>query len=164
VVEGRPALARVFSDDPRSLDIHGRGGRPCGNANVTVTNQVDIAIEAFTRDKRPEMLRALEVAFLGNKLFVPIGAPASQLDTHKYDVPALCVRNAEGQGALPCFTDMRHLNNWKPTGCRYVSLLGRAIIAMAVGMNEVEGVVANPGQAPRGWIPRTDFSRMLTLP
>jgi len=101
--------------------------------------------------------------FLAEEFYVPVSEPVQEIQIGHHDVPVICIRMEDGTGALPAFTTMEHLFQWKPEGCLYISLAGRSLIAMAIGMNDISEIAINPCDAPRGRVPRVDFERMLAL-
>jgi hypothetical protein len=124
---------------------------------------VDQAIQAYVRDRSEAVLKVLHVAFLDASLFVPLANPVREISPARYDIPVLCIRGDAGEGAIPAFTTHEHLLEWKPTGCLYTNLGGRALLEMAIGMTDISVILINPAGAPRGQIPREDFARMLTV-
>lgn len=126
-------------------------------------NRVDDAIVAYLRDHSETRLAVLDVAFVEETFHVPVSRPVRELQVGRYDVPVVCVRTGDGAGAVPAFTTVDHLLKWKPEGCLYTSLTGRALIAMADAMPAISEILVNPNDAPRGRIPRSDFRRMLEL-
>jgi hypothetical protein len=78
-------------------------------------------------------------------------------------VPVICIKNESGEGAIPAFTSMEHLLNWKRDGCLYITITGRVLLEMAINMSDVAEIQINPYDAPRGRIPRVDFANILTL-
>lgn len=125
---------------------------------------LDDAIAAYTRSRSDLALKALDAAFMAEKLLVPVSEPVKELQPSRYDVPVICIRTETGAGAIPVFTAMEHLFKWKPKGCLYTSLTGRSLLTMAVGMDAISEILVNPNDVPRGQIPRSDFKRMLELP
>ena len=124
---------------------------------------IDQAIQAYVRDRSDTALRALHVAFLDASLFVPLANPVKEISPARYDIPVLCIRGDAGEGAIPAFTTQDHLLEWKPAGCQYTNLSGRALLGMAIGMLDISVILINPAGAPRGQIPRDDFAKMLSV-
>lgn len=124
---------------------------------------LDEAIRAHVSDPNPLTLRALHLAFLNSTLIIPLAEPVKKLGRDRYDIPVLSIMDGERGGAVPAFTTLDHLYEWKPQGCLYTDLNGRSLLTMALGMTGILQVLVNPGGAPSGRIPRTDFSRMLLL-
>lgn len=124
-------------------------------------NRVDGAIIAYLRDRSVTSLEALDAAFVEERFQVPITDPVKELAPGRYDISVLCVKTDAGGGAIPVFTTVEHLLKWKPQGCKYTTLTGRALIAMADGMPAISEVLVNPNDVPRGRIPRSDFKRLL---
>lgn len=126
-------------------------------------NRLDDAIFAFVREQSESARLALHMIFLDEDLYVPIAAEVAELQPGEYGVPVICIKTEAGAGALPAFTSVRHLLQWKPQGCLYTSTCGGSLIRMAVGMADVDEILVNPSAVPRGRIPRRDFQRMLAL-
>lgn len=126
-------------------------------------NRLDDAIFAFVREQSENARQALHELFLEEQLHVALSRQVTEVRPGEYDVPAICIRTETGAGALPAFTSVRRLLRWKPQGCLYTVLSGRSLIRMAAQMADVDEILANPGDVPRGRIPRGDFQRMLAL-
>lgn len=128
-----------------------------------MSNPIDDAIITYVQDRSDTAFRALDMAFLTEKLHVPVSEPVKELGPGRYDVAVICMRTETGAGAIPVFTEIDHLFKWKPQGCLYTSLTGRSLLAMAISMEEISEILVNPNDVPRGRIPRTDFQAMLAL-
>jgi hypothetical protein len=75
-------------------------------------------------------------------------------------VPARCVRLPGGEGALPAFTSVARLLEWKTAGSKYVKLPGATLFKMAVGMPEIDCIHVNYSEnkgAPKGEVTRLEF-------
>lgn len=129
-----------------------------------MASRLDDAIVAYTKDRTDARFLSMYKTLLAEDFCVPVSEPVQEIQSGHHDVPVICMRMEDGTGALPVFTTMEHLVQWKPEGCLYISLVGRALIAMAIGMNDISEIAINPCNAPRGRIPRADFERMLALP
>lgn len=135
-------------------------------ANVlarTMPNEVERAIISYTQERTAENLGRLDRALVAGTFVVPVSREIAELGANRFDVPAVCIRQPDGSGALPAFTSMAQLLSWKPVGSKYVELAGVAIIEMAKGMPDVGEVAVNPAGVPRGSIPRSEFDRLLSL-
>lgn len=128
-----------------------------------MSGRVDEAIIEYLKGRSEAQLNELDHALLEEDFYVPIGAPVRELGPGQFDVPAVCVRTEAGLGAIPVFTGLEHLQEWKPQGYRYTTLSGRQLMRMAQGMPEVSEILINLSGAPRGSIPRSDFERLLAL-
>ncbi len=128
-----------------------------------MNNILDDVIAAYVRNQSESSLEALHTTFMRESLLVPVAEPVKELEPDTFDVPVICVRTEVGAGAIPSFTSLEHLLNWKPAGCLYTSLTGRSLLGMAVGMDSISEILVNPNDVPRGRIPRGDFKRMLAL-
>ncbi len=126
-------------------------------------NRLDDAIIAYSRDRTDGALRSLHETFLSEKLHVPASEPARELQPGRFDIPVICLRTGSGAGAIPVFSTVEHLLKWRPQGCLYTSLTGRAVLEMASGMKEISEILVNPNDVPRGRIPQGDSERMLRL-
>jgi len=122
---------------------------------------LDDAIRAYADDPNGKSWTALETTVIETRLCVPVSGPVKEIAPGRYDVPVICLKTDAGEGAIPVFTSVEHLLKWKSQGCKYTTLSGRALIAMAINMEVVAEILVNPGDAPRGKIPRSDFKRML---
>jgi len=131
---------------------------------VEMRNRIDDAIGAYLQDRSDAALRVLDRALIEEELHVPVSEPVSELIPGRYDVAVVCIKTDAGEGAIPVFTTVAHLFEWKPEGCLYTSLNGRSVIEMATGMEAISEILINPKGVPRGRIPRADFIRMLALP
>jgi SseB protein N-terminal domain len=131
---------------------------------VSLNNPLDQLIWAYVSDRSDESLRALHAAFLAEQLHVPLSEPVKELERDRFDLPVICIRTATGAGAIPAFTSLEHLFEWKPQGCLYTSLRGRALLTMAMGMVEIAEIRVNPNGVPRGCLLREEFEKMLEIP
>ncbi len=126
-------------------------------------DHLDDAIKTYTDDPSGRSWTALEAVVIETRFCVPVSEPVKEVAPGRYDVPVICLKTDAGEGAIPAFTSVGHLLKWKPQGCKYTSLSGRALIAMAINMEVVAEILVNPGDVPHGKIPRSDFKRMLLL-
>lgn len=124
---------------------------------------LDKAIEDYANHPGDTRLRELQKTFLDWFLYIPLAKPVSEVGSARYDIPVLCIRDDTGEGAIPVFTTREHLLEWKPAGCLYVNLSGRALLEMATGMSDISVVMINSAGDPQGRIPRKDFASMLAL-
>lgn len=143
--------------------LHATYDEACKSSPVDADNRLESMIIAYARRRCDTTLLTLQRAFLAEKLCVPVSQPVKELEPGRYDVPVICLQTEDGVGAIPVFTEIEHLFKWKPQGCLYTSLSGRALINMATGMKSVGEILVNPGGTPRGRIPRTDFAQMLAM-
>jgi len=125
--------------------------------------ETEQAIVAFTEDRTPERQLTMERALLAGQFLVPIGDEDVKARGDRYRLPVRCFRTDEGLAAAPAFTSLERLFDWKPEGCRYVTLDGHKIIDMVFAMPEVEVIAVNPKGVPRGLIPREEFLRLLAM-
>ena len=133
------------------------------HGSILMSSRIDEAIAAYSGNRTDARLRSLHEAFLKNPLLVPVSEPVKELQPSKYDVPVICMRTESGAGAIPAFTTLDHLFKWKPQGCLYVSITGRALLTMAIDMTEISEILVNPNDSPRGRIPKGDFEQMLAM-
>ena len=126
-------------------------------------SMLDNAIAEYTRTRTEAHFLAIYRAVLTENLLVPVAESVKEVQTGQYDVPVICIRTETGAGAIPVFTSTEHLLKWKPHGCLYATLTGRALLTMAVDMHEVSEIQINPNDVPHGRIPRVDFVNMLDL-
>jgi SseB protein N-terminal domain len=131
---------------------------------VAMDNRLDQLIGAFVSDQSDQALRALHTAFLTEQLHIPVSEPVKELEPRRYDVPVICIRTATGAGAIPVFTSLEHLFEWKPQGCLYICVRGRALLTMAIGMSDIAEINVNPNGVPRGCLLREEFEKMLEIP
>lgn len=122
---------------------------------------LDDAIRAYADDPSGKSWTVLEATVTETRFCVPVSESVKEIAPGRYDVPVICLKTDAGEGAIPAFTSVEHLLKWKPQGCKYTTLSGRALIAMAINMEVVSEILVNPGDVPRGKIPRSDFKRML---
>lgn len=122
--------------------------------------RIDKAIEDYLSDRSASALSELDAALVSEDFCVPVGEVVRELSPGKFDVPAVCTQTEDG-GALLAFSTLAHLQEWKPEGIEYTKLSGRSVITLARGIPAVSLILINPGSAPRGLIPRSDFDRML---
>lgn len=128
-----------------------------------VTHPLEDAIRAYALDRTDAALSVLDLALIREPLHVPVSDIAEKLGPDRYDVPVICLRTESGSGAIPAFTTLDQLLLWEPAGPKYVTLTGAKLIAMADGMPEIDEIQVNPAGAPRGIVPRIEFSRLLSL-
>jgi hypothetical protein len=128
-----------------------------------MSNAIDQAVLAFLQDPTDEQNAKLDRVILEGEFLVPVSGQAVQSGLRNSQVSVRCVEIDKGVGALPAFTDVKHLLAWKPEGCEYVLLAGRKLIAMAVGMPSISLIAFNLADEPRGMIPRSDFARMMSI-
>lgn len=123
--------------------------------------KLDDAIRAFVHHQSETTLNKLHTAFLAAEIHVPVAEAAKELQKGRHQVTVICIRTEAGTGAIPAFSTVEHLLKWKPRGCLYAAITGRALIAMARDMDGIEEIQVNPGSAPRGRIPRSAFEPLL---
>jgi hypothetical protein len=128
-----------------------------------MTNSFELAVIAYVENRSPENLSRLDQAILEAKFLVAVSQDAVALEGVAWDIPAVCLRRADGKGVLPIFTTVANLLSWKSEGPKYVELGGRTLIRMARDMAGIEEIEVNPRGAPRGAIPRSEFDRLLSL-
>jgi SseB protein N-terminal domain len=128
-----------------------------------MSNRIDDAIYAYLRGGDLVALDALYIALVEEKLSIPLLGPVKEVAPGRHDLPVLCIKTEDGGGAIPAFTSAEHLLEWKPEGCLHTEVVGRSLVAMAIGMSSISEIVINMNGVPRGSIPRSGFARMLTL-
>lgn len=128
-----------------------------------MVSRLENIISAYTKKEPGAEFVSIYKVFLVENLCVPVSRPAHEIRAGVHDISCMCIRMSDGTGALPVFTTMDHLLQWKPGGCLYITLTGRSVVGMAIGMDSISEITINPGSAPRGRIPRADFARMLAL-
>lgn len=129
-----------------------------------VTHPLEDAIKAYALDRTEAALSALDFVLVREPLHVPVSGAVNKIMLDQYDIPVVCLRTESGNGAIPAFTTVDQLLLWEPAGLKYVTLTGAKLIAMADGMPEIDEIQVNPAGAPRGVVPRIEFSRLLSLP
>lgn len=127
-------------------------------------NLIEAAVASFSADRTDDNLSRLEHVLLAEKLIVPVSGDVAEVADGSLDIPAVCLRLADGSGALPTFTSVERLLSWEAEGCEFVSLTGRQVLAMARDMESIDQVTVNHSTAPRGAIPRSEFDRLLANP
>jgi hypothetical protein len=128
-----------------------------------VSIEVEQAIVRYTQERTADNLERLDRSLVAGTFLVPVGEEPTELSPGQFDIPAICIRQPDGVGALPAFTSIDQLLSWKPEGCSYVELSGGEVVEMARGMPEVGQVAVNLVGVPRGVIPRSEFDRLLSL-
>ncbi len=133
-----------------------------------MSNAVELAIKAYTEKRdasepADDEFKALDLAILQSTFFVPVYQQVTKIREHAYSIPLVCIKTLAGDGAIPIFTTLDHLQCWKEEGSDYVELTGKAILTMALGMPDISIVVVNVDSSPRGAIPRTEFERLIAL-
>jgi SseB protein N-terminal domain len=128
-----------------------------------MTNAIESAIARYSTSRSENTLGALERALIQNSILVPVLADVTKTAKVNFDIPVICLRTSAGDGAIPAFTTVDQLLNWKPEGCKYVTLSGKALLEMALGMPEISEIVINVNGAPRGAIPQSEFKRLVAL-
>jgi hypothetical protein len=125
------------------------------------TNAVDAAIAKHCASFTRESLEELYDALLAGEFLVALSADEEVVSEGAVrTLPIICGRSVDGLPALPVFTSLAHLYEWKPEGCRYTNLGGRVLFSMATGMADIEVIVVNGRGAPRGHISRAEFVRL----
>lgn len=127
------------------------------------TNAIESAIAHYSANRSGESLGALDTALVRNSLLVPVSEDVTETKRQSFDIPVICLRTRAGDGAIPAFTTVDQLMNWKPEGCKYVTLTGKSLFEMALGMPEISEIVINVNGAPRGAIPHSEFKRLIAL-
>ena len=130
---------------------------------MKMDSEIEDAISFYSATRSASALEALELALLRNDVLVPTSEVVKDLGDNRYDVPVVCLKTRAGDGAIPAFTTINHLLDWKPEGCKYVILTGKLLLEMALGMPEISEIVINVDGTPRGAIPRSEFERLIAL-
>jgi hypothetical protein len=125
-----------------------------------MTNAIEDAAFAHIREKSPASLRELYMALLSGTLLVPLAADLKTDHAGRTDVPARCIRLADGQGCLPVFTSETRLLEWQPMGAKFAEMSGPALFNMVTAMPEVDAIFVNYSEqtaSPKGSISRPEF-------
>lgn len=128
-----------------------------------MTNAIESAIAHYSTNRSEEALQALDIALVRNSVLVPISEDVTETKKGIFDIPVICLKTSTGDGAIPAFTTVDQLMNWKPQGCKYVTVTGKSLLEMALGMPEISEIVINVDGAPRGAIPQWEFKRLIAL-
>lgn len=125
-------------------------------------NTIEAVIERYSASRSDDALRGLDAALVQDSFLIPVSREVARTRIGSYDIPVICMKTKAGDGAIPAFTTIDQLLNWKPEGCKYVTLTGKALLEMALGMAAISQIVINVDGTPRGAIPRSEFKRLLT--
>ena len=128
-----------------------------------MANRLEASITKYCDERTESNLAELDIALVEERFHVPVATAVKELEPGRYDVPVVCLKTEAGAGAIPAFTTVEQLLNWKPEGQKYTTVTGAALIAMASDMPGISEIRVNPNGAPRGLIPRAEFSRLLSL-
>lgn len=128
-----------------------------------MTNAIESAIVNYSTSRSEDTFGALDRALVQNSIFVPVSADVTEISKNNFDIPVICLRTSASDGAIPAFTTVDQLLNWKPEGCKYVTITGKALLEMALGMPGISEIVINVNGAPRGAIPQSEFKRLVAL-
>jgi hypothetical protein len=127
-----------------------------------VATLIESAIASYTSNRSDTALRALDLAIVQDEVLVPVSSEA-ETETGHLEIPVICLKTTAGDGAIPAFTTIDQLFKWRPEGCKYVTLTGRALLEMATTMPKISRIVINVDGSPRGAIPRSEFARLIEL-
>lgn len=128
-----------------------------------MTNAIESAIAHYSINPSEDALGALDRALVQNSILVPVLVDATETRKGSFNIPVICLRTTAGDGAIPAFTTVDQLMNWKPEGCKYVTLTGKSLLEMALGMPEISEIVINVNGVPRGAIPQSEFKRLVAM-